>query len=107
MRTLIVNVLLRLLGRQSYRPLEKREVENLLFNLANEEGFERLPDFLEQCADQYRNQFLYTKDERFRGTVLAFASLKDKILEKKTTVKNPKKKPKEKEEKAKPKRVSY
>jgi len=87
MRILIIKVLLRLLGRPYYKPLGKREVSNLLSNLANEEGFEKLPDFLQQCADQYRNQFLYTKDERFRGTVLAFANLRERILEKKTTVK--------------------
>lgn len=68
----------------------------MLFNLANEEGFERLPDFLQQCADQFRNQYLYTKDERFRGTVLAYTTLREQILEKKSTVpvenKNKKKK---------------
>lgn len=104
MRTLIVKVLLRLLGRQHYEPLSKKAVDNLLFNLANEEGFERLPDFLEQCSDQYRNQFLYTKDERFRGTVLAFTSLKERIIEKKTTVPKGAKK---KKKAPKPKRVSY
>ena len=92
MRILIIKVLLRLLGRPYYKPLPKRAVNNLLANIANEEGFERFPDFLQQCADQYRNQFLYSKDERFRGAVLAFVSLSERILDKKT-IKNKRKKP--------------
>jgi len=88
MRILIIKILLRLLGRPYYEPLSKESVDRLLFQLANEEGLERLPDFLQQCADQQRNQFLYTKDERFRGSVLAFVTLRERILQKKTTVKN-------------------
>ena len=88
MRTLIIKILLRLLGREYYKPLSKGEVDRLLFQLANEEGLEKLPDFLQQCADNFRNQFLYTKDDRFRGSVLAFVSLKERISEKKTTVKD-------------------
>jgi len=83
MRTIIIKILLRLLGRESYNPLSENEINSLLTRLCNEEGLERFPDFLQQCADQYRNQFLYTKDERFRGTVLAFVTLRDRILEKK------------------------
>jgi hypothetical protein len=80
MRTLIIKILLRLLGRPYYKPLSPGEVDSLLTRLATEEGFEKLPDFLQQCADQYRNQFLYSKDERFRGTVLAFVSLREQLL---------------------------
>ena len=81
-RTIVVKILLRLLGREPYHSLSENEVNSLLTRLASEEGLERLPDFLQQCADLYRNQFLYTKDERFRGTVLAFISLRERILEK-------------------------
>lgn len=52
----------------------------MLKNIANEEGFEKFPDFLQQCADLYRNQFLYTKDERFRGAVLALVELRNRVL---------------------------
>ena len=88
MRTIIIKILLRLLGREYYKPLSSGEVDRLLFQLANEEGLEKLPDFLQQCADNFRNQFLYTKDERFRGSVLAFVSLRERIVEKKSTVKD-------------------
>jgi len=87
-RGFIVKILLRLLGREHYSPLSKESIDRLLFQLANEEGLERLPDFLQQSADLYRNQFLYTKDERFRGSVLAFVTLRNRILQKKTTVKS-------------------
>lgn len=82
MKSIIFHILLRLLGRTYYKPLSYNEVESLLKKLANEEGLERLPDFLQQCADQYRNQFLYTKDERFRGSVLAYVALRERIIEK-------------------------
>ena len=82
MRTILIKILLRLLGRNSYTPLSSEAVEGLLTRLATEEGFERFPDYLQQCADTARNQFLYTKDERFRGTVLAFVSLREQILDK-------------------------
>ena len=88
MRTIIIKILLRLLGREYYKPLSPGEVDRLLFQLANEEGLEKLPDFLQACADQFRNQFLYTKDDRFRGVVLAFVTLKERIAQKKTTVKD-------------------
>jgi len=81
-RGLIIKILLRMLGQMYHKPLSSDEVDSLLTRIATEEGFERLPDFLEQCASTYRNQFLYTKDERFRGTVLAFVSLREQILEK-------------------------
>ena len=82
MRKIIINILLRLLGREYYKPLSKESVDRLLHQLANEEGLERLPDFLQQCADQMRNQFLYTKDERFRGSVLALVTLRERIVQK-------------------------
>ena len=88
MRTIIIKILLRILGRPYYKPLSQGETDRLLFQLANEEGLEKLPDFLQSCGDQFRNQFLYTKDERFRGAVLAFVTLRERILQKKTTVKN-------------------
>lgn len=81
-----------MLGQLYHSPLSKNEVDRLLFQLANEEGLERLPEFLEQCASTYRNQYLYSKDERFRGAVLAFVSLRERILAKKTTVKGKEKK---------------
>jgi hypothetical protein len=83
MRNLIIKLLLRLLGREHYNPLSKDEVDSILIRLSNEEGLERFPDFLQQCADQYRNQFMYTGDASFRGTVLAFVALRERIMEKK------------------------
>jgi hypothetical protein len=89
MRIIIIKILLRLLGRINYRPLSEKEIDNLLTNIVKEEGLERFPDFLEQCADTYRNQFLYTKDERFRGAVLAFVVLRERLIEKKKNLTKP------------------
>ncbi len=79
-----------MLGRPYYRPLSSDEVSSLLDRLAKEEGLERLPDFLQQCADGYRNQYLYGGQEMFKGTVLAFTSLREQILEKRKPKKDKK-----------------
>lgn len=81
-RTIIIKILLRLLGQTYHSPLSSNEINSLLTKLANEEGLERLPDMLEQFVTTYRNQFLYTGDDRFRGAVLAMAALRERIIEK-------------------------
>lgn len=84
MRTLLIKILLRLILSKEYvKPISKNEVDSILIRLANEEGLERFPLFLDQCAAQYKNQFMLSIDPVFRGTVLAFVSLKERILEKK------------------------
>jgi hypothetical protein len=88
MRNFIFHYLLRLLGRPYYKPLSEEECDFLLTRLATEDGFDRFPDFLQQCADAYRNQYLYSGNEMFKGTVLAFTTLREQVLEKR----NPKKK---------------
>lgn len=82
MKTMIFKILIRLLGRPAYHPLSQNEVNSLLTRLAKEEGFERLPDYLQQCADTYRNQYLYSDNVMFKGSVLAFTQLREQILEK-------------------------
>lgn len=82
MKSLIIKILLRLLGAPYFKPMGPKEVDSLLTSLAKEEGFERLPDFLEQCANQYKNQYLYSGNEMFKGSVLAFATLREQLLEK-------------------------
>lgn len=88
MRKLIFKILIRLLGRPYYKPLSPKEVSSLLTKLAKEEGLERLPDFLQQCADNYRNRYLYTDEVMFKGTVLAFTQLREQILQKRKLDKN-------------------
>lgn len=83
MRNIIIKILLRLLGREHYNPLSENEINGLLIRVSNSEGLERFPDYLQQCADQYRNQFMFTGDPSFRGTVLAFVALREKIIERK------------------------
>jgi hypothetical protein len=82
MKSIIIRILTRLLGAPYYKPLERGEVSSILTMLAKEEGLERLPDFLEQCATQYRNQYMYSGNEMFKGAVLAFTTLREQILEK-------------------------
>lgn len=80
-RKIIVNILLRIYSRTQYTVLSKEAETNLLKNLAKEDGFERLPDYLEQCADSYRNHYVYSGNELLKGSILAMVQLRDKINE--------------------------
>jgi len=84
MRNLIIKILLRLLLSKEYeKPISPKEVDSILIRLSNAEGLERFPLFLDQCATQYKNQFMVSGDPAFRGCVLAFVSLRERIAEKK------------------------
>lgn len=74
---------MRLLVKQYEKPMTKNEINSLLIFLANDEGNKKLPQFLQQCANQYKDQFMITGDPAFKGCVLAFMSLKERITEKK------------------------
>lgn len=103
LRKIIINILLRLYGRTQYTVLSKESEDNLLKNLAVEEGFERLPDYLEQCADSYRNHYVYSGNEMLKGSILAMVQLREKIIEYKK--KQPKKDLTEQEKSVKNKTV--
>lgn len=80
MRRFIIKILLRLLSRQSYEVLSEQAIQNMMINLKNTEGLERFPDFLQQCADTYRNQYLYTGEVMFKGAVLALLQVREQLL---------------------------
>lgn len=82
MKRFLFKILMRLLEQPSYHRLEPNEVRSILITLSKEEGLERLPDFLAQCSDSYRNQYLYSGNEMFKGAVIACTQLREQILEK-------------------------
>ena len=82
MRKLLFKILMRLLEQPSYHKLSPEEVSSLLTRLAKDEDYERLPDFLSQCSDSFRNQYLYSGQEMFKGAVLAFTQFREQLLEK-------------------------
>jgi len=84
MKKIIIKILLRLLNKEYYKPLSKEEVDFLLTKLSNPEEFEKLPAFLSQCENQYKNQYLYSGEIMFKGCVLAFSSLREQILSKRS-----------------------
>jgi hypothetical protein len=68
------------LYRKEYnKPLNEIEIEGLMTKLANMEDVSNLPAYLDQCANNARNQYLYSKDEILKGTILAFITLKEQI----------------------------
>lgn len=70
-----------------YLPVSEIEVNLLMKKLANDPDLRRIPAYLNQCADTARNQYLYSNDEIFKGTVLAFISLREQIIKKKVVKK--------------------
>jgi hypothetical protein len=83
MKKILFKILLRLLEPKYNTPLSEGEIDSLLTRLATEEGLQRLPAFLDQCANTYRNQYLYSGNEMLKGSVLAFVALRERIMEKK------------------------
>ena len=81
MKKLLLKFFFFLYRSDYYKPLSKDEVEGLLLNLANKKEMSRLPDYLKQCADNAKNQYLYSNDEIFKGVVLAFTTLREQIVE--------------------------
>lgn len=82
MRKLLFKILMRLVVQDSYHKLSPEEVNSLLTRLAKDEDYDRLPDFLSQCSDSFRNQYLYSGQEMFKGAVLAFTQFREQLLEK-------------------------
>lgn len=87
MRKLLLKIILRLIEPQAYHILSREEVNSLLSRLAKDEDYDRLPDFLLQSIDQFKNQYMYSGDEMFKGSVLAFTQLREQLLEKRKTIK--------------------
>ena len=83
MRKFIITILLRLLGRTEYHKVSQEESADMLKRLSKDEDYDRLPAFLEQCADQFRNRYLYTGEEMYKGSVLAFVELRSRLERKK------------------------
>jgi hypothetical protein len=87
MKKLLLKLFFFLYRKDYYKPLTKPEVDGLLLKLANTQGLENLPAYLEQCSANARNQFLYTQDEIFKGSILAFTTLREQIVKSKTSMK--------------------
>lgn len=87
MRRILFKILIWLLEQPSYHILPREEVNSLLTRLAKDEDYERFTDFLQQCADQFKNQYLYSGNEMFKGSVLAFTQLREQLLEKRKLTK--------------------
>lgn len=82
MKHLLLRLLLFFYRKEYYKPLNSKDVDVLLTKLALTKGLEQFPTYLQQCADTAKNQFLYSQDEIFKGTIFAFISLREQILKK-------------------------
>jgi hypothetical protein len=86
-RPLLITLLLKLLGIHSYKKMSEKEIGRLFSVMAKSQDLKKLPDFFEQCADAYKNQFLYTQDPQYKGMVLAFILLRERFIEHKPATK--------------------
>jgi len=83
MKRILINILFWLYRKDYSKPLSAIDQDILLGRLANTKGMETLPAYLEQCSTNARNKYLYTNDPIFKGSILAYTFLKDKIEKKK------------------------
>lgn len=87
MKKLLLDLMFYFYRDEYYKPLSKVEVEGLLIKLATTSGLEDLPRYLGQLADSARNQYLYSKDDIFKGSILAFTTLREQIVQKQKPIK--------------------
>ena len=83
MKKLLLFLMFYFYREEFYRPLSKIEVEGLLIKLATTPGLENFPRYLGQLSDSARNQYLYSKDDIFKGSILAFTTLREQIIKNK------------------------
>lgn len=87
MKKLLLNLMFFFYRAEYYKPLSKIEVDVLLTKVATTPGLEDFPRYLGQLADSARNQYLYSKDDIFKGSILAFTTLREQIIKKQIVVK--------------------
>lgn len=79
---LLLKLLFFLLRKEYYKPLNEKDVDVILTKLATTQGLEKFPDYLAQCSNTARNQFLYNQDKVLLGVIYAMVSLRNQIVEK-------------------------
>jgi hypothetical protein len=83
-KNFLINLVFRYYFKDTYnKPLSENEQDYLLTKLANSSGMELLPIFLDQCATNARNKYLYTNDPIFKGSIMAYTFLKDQLNKRK------------------------
>lgn len=81
MKKLIFKWLLKWLDHPIYNRLKKDQVLDLLDHIANDPASREFTDYLDQLADGYKNQFLYTQDPHYKGMIAAYTVLRETIIE--------------------------
>ena len=79
---LLLKLLFFLLRKEYYKPLNEVEIDVILSKIATTQGLEKFPDYLSQCSNSARNQFLYNQDKSLLGVIFAMVSLRNQIVEK-------------------------
>lgn len=86
MKNFLINLVFRYYFKDTYNePLNEKQQDYLLTKLSNSQGMELLPLFLEQCATNARNKYLYTNDPVFKGSIMAYTYLIDQIKKRKVS----------------------
>jgi len=86
MKKFLLKLVFKYYFRDTYNePLNEVQQDFLFTKLANSPGMELLPLFLDQCATNARNKYLYTNDPVFKGSIMAYTYLKDQISKKKVS----------------------
>lgn len=87
MKKLLLKLVFWAYRKEYYKPLSANDIDVLLTKLALTDGFEDFPRYLTQCANDAKTQYLYSNDEVFKGTIIAYLTLREQILGKKPKTK--------------------
>jgi|GEM_PF-3557736 len=82
MKKLIFKWILKYLDKPLYTRLKKDQIADLLDHIANDPASKEFTDYLDQLADGYKTQFLYTLDPHYKGMIAAYIVLREVIVEK-------------------------
>jgi hypothetical protein len=97
-----VNLLFRLLSPKLEKKLSSKKSTELFEYIAEDQSLQDFPDFLLQCADEAKNNYMYSENRIYKGKAAAFLLLREKILNSKKVLEK-----KRARSKDKPSQVKY
>jgi hypothetical protein len=84
MKNFIVNLFFKYYFKDEFKkPLNEKQQDYLLTKISNDSNLQQLPLFLDQCANNARNKYLYTNDPIFKGSIMAYVFLKEQLAKRK------------------------
>lgn len=79
-RRLMVKMLLWALGTRSFHRVKKEDVEKMWNFMATAPELRKLEAMLMQMSEDYRNMYMRTGSETYKGMVVSFVSMREFLM---------------------------